>query len=198
MSRNTSSKRKKKYNEMKYLIGHAQKIAQRYYISSVVNVMEMNDKEKIKARTLTHLLNGTVVEPHPMDMYALTKLRHRWSVQTGVLCREQTGKVYFDKVQEMNLVEDELDLRDVKSYISQALFDSWERANPLNKLTMYWLMSPIPDHRFTMRQAIAPIYVNNVLGEMLTKYEHDNPEHPVKHLLCPTLDDFITYLVGQS
>lgn len=195
---NSKKPRKKRYNEMAHLVRHAQKIARCYYISNVINIDEMNDKDRVQARTLTHLLDGTVTSPSAMDMYAISKLRHRWSVQTGIVCRDQTGKVYFDKVETMNLVEDELDLTQVKSYISKALFDAWEAANPLNKLTMYWLMSPIPDHDFTYRQTIAPLYYTNALNEMLTRYERDNPDHLVQTQSLPSLDSFITYIVAQS
>lgn len=137
----------------------------------------------------------------PLQEVALKRERWAWNIHLGIICRRQDGEVYIDK--ETNVqVKTEVLLTEMNNFVTDQLMELWGRANSLHTLTMYWIASPYDLDKEKMESipleaVLAPLWLFNVLGNMLTQYEIDNPEKPVYHYKTDDFSEMSRWFVSQ-
>ena len=174
----------------------------------VCNVVDRNELcsgegSEMIPRTLVYNRRLKAITPITrLQECALKTERWFWNIQFGIVCRKQNGEVYFDKETNVQLGTEVL-LTEMNDYVVDKLMDLWNRVNPLHALTMYWVACPYDiDKRgieyLPIEAILAPLWKFNVLGNMLTRYEQDNPNLQVLHYKANTLDDFFGWYISQE
>lgn len=167
-------------------------------VCSVVDKTEIDGQRDLSPRTLVYSTKlKKPVAITKMQEYALKGDRWRWEVQCGVICRNPNGEVYIDK--EVNFLSKEpYLLTELNEVIADTLLDSFDKANHLHRLTMFWVAAPIEQEEFTLDAVLCPLWKFNVLGNMLTQWEQENEDHIVVHYRSDKLEEFVNWFVQQG
>ena len=69
-------------------------------------------------------------------------------------------------------------------------------------LTMFWVASPYNIYNkgvdVPLEAVLAPVWVFNVLGSVLTQYEQENKDHQVMHYRTDKLEEFVKWFTQQA
>ena len=173
-------------------------------ICNVVDLQEITGENRLVPRSLVFNRKlKKIVGVTPLQERAMKTERWRWNIYSGIVCRTQTGKVYLDR-EEDGFTKGEYLLRELNDYVTDTLTDHFQQANPMQRLTMFWVatpydMSKCEDIGGVLLDAIlAPIWKFNVLGNMLTQYEQEYPDVKVVHYVTSKLSDFVEWYLSQD
>lgn len=136
-----------------------------------------------------------------MQERGLKNTRWLWNIQMGIVCRRQDGEVYLDKETNIQLGTEVL-LTEINGCVVDKLMELWGKVNSLHALTMYWVACPYDiDKRgiegIPLEAVLAPLWKYNVLGNMLTQYELDNPDLPVVHYRTDDFEEYGIWFLSQ-
>lgn len=167
-------------------------------ICNVVDYGELDGGNRMIPRTLTYDTKlKRIVSITRLQEVALKSERWRWEVHYGVICRNPDGTVYLDK--EVNfLCKEEYLLKELNDTITDSLMESFDKANHLHRLTMFWVASPIEQDRIPVEAVLAPVWHFNVLGNMLTQWETEKTDHVVVHYRTDKLTEFVGWFLEQG
>lgn len=176
------------------------------------NLMVCNvvDRVELEAEGRSDMIPRTCVYNRKLKkVVGVTQLQERalkserwfWNIQMGIVCRRQDGEVYLDKETNFQLGTEVL-LTEMNEFVCDKLMELWGKVNSLHALTMYWIASPYNiDEKhieaIPLEAVLAPLWKFNVLGNMLTKYEIDNPDLQVTHYRTDQFDEFGVWFVSQ-
>lgn len=167
-------------------------------ICNVVDCTEIDGKNRMTPRSLVFdTKQKQPVTVTSLQEVAIKKERWRWEVHYGVICRNPDGTVYLDK--DMNfLCKEEYRLTELNEFICDSLMEAFEKANPLHRLTMFWVASPVEQEKIPLEAVLSPVWHFNVLGNMLTQWEQENEDHLVMHYRSDKLDEFCSWFLQQG
>lgn len=167
-------------------------------ICNVVDLPEIDGETRMTPRSLVFdTKQKQPVTVTSLQEVAIKKERWRWEVHYGVICRNPDGTVYLDK--DVNfLCKEEYRLTELNEFICDSLIDAFERANPLHRLTMFWVASPIEQEKIPLEAVLSPVWHFNVLGNMLTQWEQENEGHLVVHYRTDKLMEFCSWFLNQG
>lgn len=171
----------------------------RLALCNVVSMEELNGERHMVPRSLVYdVVTNQIVTPSTLQEVAMKKERWRWEIHFGIICRNPNGDVYIDK--ELNVVcQQDYFLSELNEYVTDTLMAQFEKANKLHRLTMFWIANPIGMDSIPLELALAPVWLFNVLGEMLTAWETDNMgNHTVMNYRTDSLNDFILWYMDQE
>lgn len=171
----------------------------RLALCNVVSMEELKGERRMTPKSLVYdVVTNQIVTPSKLQEVAMKKERWRWEIHFGVICRNPNGDVYIDK--ELNVIcKQDYFLSELNGYVTDTLMDQFEKANKLHRLTMFWIASPIGLESIPLELALAPVWLFNVLGEMLTVWETDNmANHTVMNYRTDSLSDFILWYMDQE
>lgn len=193
-----------KHNGVKRMRKMAAYDLQNLMLCSVVDRVEIEGGERSEMIPRSCVLNRRtkkITSVTCLQERALKTERWLWNVQMGIVCRRQDGEVYFDKETNIQLGTEVL-LTEMDEYITDKLMELWGKVNSLHALTMYWVASPYDLDKLgeetPLEAVLAPLWKYNVLGNMLTKYEMDNPDLPVLHYRTDSFAEFGVWFVSQQ
>ncbi len=189
---------------------HAERI-KRMFASEIKGLMVCNvvgtsevkgDRNEMIPRTCVYsLTKRNITTITTRQAHALKEQRWAWNIQFGIVCRKPDGEVYLDKEENAQIFTEVL-LQEMNEFVTEKLMELWEACNPLNALTMYWVATPcIIDNMgidVPLEAVLAPLWVFNVLGSVLTQYEQDNKDHKVLHYRTDNLAEFVNWYLSQG
>lgn len=167
-------------------------------VCNVVDRGELIGDSRLKPRTLTYDNKLKKIVPITKTQEVMLKgERWKWEVHSGVICRNPNGEVYLDKEHNFVCKQNYL-LSELNDIIADTLMDHFEKANPLHRLTMFWVASPFEKAEIETKAVLAPVWQFNVLGNMLTQWEQENEEHIAVHYRADNLDEFVYWFHNQG
>lgn len=184
-----------RYKRLKVMAGYDLK---HLMVCNVVDRDELSGDKRLIPRTLTYDNKLKKIVPITKTQEVMLKgERWKWEVHCGVICRNPDGEVYLDK--EYNfLCKHNYLLSELNDIIADTLMDHFEKANPLHRLTMFWVASPFEKAEIQTRAVLAPVWHFNVLGNMLTQWEQENEDHIAVHYRAENLDAFMDWFHHQG
>lgn len=188
-----------KVNHVERMRANALRDLQDLYICSVVSRDEV-ESEKFHSIAKTVVYNhklGDITRVSKLQEVALKKERWHWNIHLGVLCRKQNGDVYIDKEIEV-YTHTQVLLSEMNDWVAETLCEQFEQANSLHRLTMFWVATPYDMPTVPLKAVLSPVWKFNVLGQLLTKYEQDTPDHVAIHYVAKTLDNFVDWYLNQG
>lgn len=161
-----------------------------------------SDRDKLVPRTCVYSVTKrsiTTITTRQAD--ALMDQRWAWNIQFGIICRNKDGEVILENEENAQLFT-EVKLREMNEFVTDKLMELWEQTDQSYALTMYWVATPcIIEHKgidVPLEAVLAPIWVFNVLGNVLTQYEQDNKDHQVMHYRTDKLEEFVKWFTQQA
>ena len=165
-----------------------------------VDRQELNgDRTNLISRTVVYNRKLKKIVPvSRLQEVALKTERWGWNIFTAVVCRDQTGHVYFTRERDI-VTKTEVLLSEMNDYIADTLCDDFNNANPLHVLTMVWYATPyeLPETEDLLPLVLEPIWSHNVLGNCLTRYEMENEDLQVLSYITDNFKDFMDWYINQ-
>lgn len=152
-------KRTKKYNPTLKFQQLSKPIARNYKILDITAVdvfVYFRDKE---------------IKPKLLEANMLNEVRYKWQIMAGVVCRDQFSKEYIKT--ETIITGDEYFTFELSDYLTELQKNLWERANPLHRLTQFWLASPTFTE-FEEKTIMAMLTDKGAFSKFITEYEYAN------------------------
>lgn len=203
----SSNKRK---NGKRVVNNHAERL-KRLQAREIADLMVCNavsrseietDRDKLVPRTCVYSVTKrsiTTITTRQAD--ALMDQRWAWNIQFGIICRNKDGEVVLENEENAQLFT-EVKLREMNEFVTNKLMDLWEQTDPETALTMFWVASPYNIHNkgvdVPLEAVLAPVWVFNVLGSVLTQYEQDNKDHKVMYYRTDKLEEFVKWFTQQA
>lgn len=203
----SSNKRK---NGKRVVNNHAERL-KRLQAREIADLMVCNavsrseietDRDKLVPRTCVYSVTKrsiTTITTRQAD--ALMDQRWAWNIQFGIICRNKDGEVVLENEENAQLFT-EVKLREMNEFVTNKLMDLWEQTDPETALTMFWVASPYNIYNkgvdVPLEAVLAPVWVFNVLGSVLTQYEQDNKDHKVMHYRTDKLEEFVKWFTQQA
>lgn len=194
-----------KHNQAKRVKSLATHDLQDLMVCNVVDTVELKGKQGSEMIPRTVVFNRRLNKIVPITKaqeYALKQERWAWNIQMGIVCRRQDGEVYLDKETNLQLSTEVL-LPEMNDCVVDHLLELWGTVNSLHALTMYWVACPYNIDKRGMEgipldAALAPLWAYNVLGNVLTQYEQDNPDLTVVHFRTDRLSEYVKWFLSQQ
>ena len=144
-----------------------------------------NDFERIKYT----LPNKAIVD-------AMFSVRHKWTLNIAILCRDKKGKVYY--VQQRSIVvEQQCNYKDLDRHFSQGVLEAWNSANEDYRLTVCYCYIPDYAHEADEFHFNAMVHTRDILSKLYTKWEYQNKKEI--DWFCPNdLIDFNYWFFHQK
>lgn len=203
----SSNKRK---NGKRVVNNHAERL-KRLQAREIADLMVCNavsrseietNRDKLVPRTCVYSVTKrsiTTITTRQAD--ALMDQRWAWNIQFGIICRNKDGEVVLENEENAQLFT-EVKLREMNEFVTNKLMDLWEQTDPETALTMFWVASPYNIHNkgvdVPLEAVLAPVWVFNVLGSVLTQYEQDNKDHKVMYYRTDKLEEFVKWFTQQA
>lgn len=160
-----------------------------------------SDRDKLVTRTCVYSVTKrsiTTITTRQAD--ALMDQRWAWNIQFGIICRNKDGEVVLENEENAQLFT-EVKLREMNEFVTNKLMELWAQTDPETALTMFWVASPYNIYSkgvdVPLEAVLAPVWVFNVLGSVLTQYEQDNKDHKVMHYRTDKLEEFVKWFTQQ-
>lgn len=160
------------------------------------------DRDKLVPRTCVYSVTKrgiTTITTRQAD--ALMDQRWAWNIQFGIICRNKDGEVVLENEENAQLFT-EVKLREMNEFVTNKLMELWEQTDPETALTMFWVASPYNIYNkgvdVPLEAVLAPVWVFNVLGSVLTQYEQENKDHQVMHYRTDKLEEFVKWFTQQA
>ena len=203
----SSNKRK---NGKRVVNNHAERL-KRLQAREIADLMVCNavsrseietDRDKLVPRTCVYSVTKrsiTTITTRQAD--ALMDQRWAWNIQLGIICRNKDGEVVLENEENAQLFT-EVKLREMNEFVTNKLMELWEQTDPETALTMFWVASPYNIYNkgvdVPLEAVLAPVWVFNVLGSVLTQYEQDNKDHKVMYYRTDKLEEFVKWFTQQA
>lgn len=200
----------KRKNGKRVVNNHAERL-KRLQAQDIAGLMVCNavsrseiesDRDKLVPRTCVYSVtkrNITTITTRQAD--ALMGQRWAWNIQFGIICRNKDGEVVLENEENAQLFT-EVKLREMNEFVTNKLMELWEQTDPETALTMFWVASPYNIYSkgvdVPLEAVLAPVWVFNVLGSVLTQYEQDNKDHQVMHYRTDELEEFVEWFTSQA
>lgn len=200
----------KRKNGKRVVNNHAERL-KRLQAREIADLMVCNavsrseietDRDKLVPRTCVYSVTKrsiTTITTRQAD--ALMDQRWAWNIQFGIICRNKDGEVVLENEENAQLFT-EVKLREMNEFVTNKLMDLWEQTDPETALTMFWVASPYNIYNkgvdVPLEAVLAPVWVFNVLGSVLTQYEQDNKDHKVMHYRTDKLEEFVKWFTQQA
>lgn len=167
-------------------------------ICNVVDLKELvGDRQTLIPRSLVYnRKKGAIVGVTPLQERALKSERWKWNIHSGIICRKQDGEVYLDR-EENIFTQTEVRLTEMNDYVTDTLSDHFLKCNPMHRLTMFWVATPYDMGDVPVEAVLAPVWKFNVLGNLLTQYEMEYPDHVAVHYSAKSLAEFVNWFISQ-
>lgn len=160
------------------------------------------DRDKLVPRTCVYSVTKrsiTTITTRQAD--ALMDQRWAWNIQFGIICRNKDGEVVLENEENAQLFT-EVKLREMNEFVTNKLMELWEQTDPETALTMFWVASPYNIYNkgvdVPLEAVLAPVWVFNVLGSVLTQYEQENKDHKVMYYRTGKLEEFVKWFTQQA
>lgn len=161
-----------------------------------------SDRDKLVPRTCVYsVTKRSITSITTRQADALMDQRWAWNIQFGIICRNKDGEVVLENEENAQLFT-EVKLREMNEFVTNKLMELWEQTDPETALTMFWVASPYNIYSkgvdVPLEAVLAPVWVFNVLGSVLTQYEQDNKDHKVMHYRTDKLEEFVKWFTQQA
>lgn len=97
-------------------------------------------------------------------------VRYKWQIMAGVICRDQMKREYLKT--DTFITAKEYFTHELSDYLAEFQVDLWETANPLHRLTQFWLATPNTTE-ITEQVVMKMINSKNVFNNFMTDYEYE-------------------------
>lgn len=200
----------KRKNGKRVVNNHAERL-KRLQAREIADLMVCNavsrseietDGERLVPRTCVYSVTKrgiTTITTRQAD--ALMDQRWAWNIQLGIICRHKDGEVVLENEENAQLFT-EVKLREMNEFVTNKLMELWEQTDPETALTMFWVASPYNIYNkgvdVPLEAVLAPVWVFNVLGSVLTQYEQENKDHQVMHYRTDKLEEFVKWFTQQA
>ena len=113
---------------------------------------------------------GAEIKPKSFEARMLNEVRYKWQIMAGVICRDQMKREYLKT--DTFITANEYFTYELSDYLAEFQVDLWETANPLHRLTQFWLATP--NTAEIMEQIVMKmINSKNGFNNFMTEYEYE-------------------------
>lgn len=116
--------------------------------------------------------NGKVCNISITEAHMLNEVRHKWSIITGVVCRDHFGKEYV-KTEYFSMLDFYFST-EINDYLSEIQRKFWYEANKNHRLTIFWIASPCK-REFSEELVLQMLTEQNAFSKYNTLYEETRP-----------------------
>lgn len=111
---------------------------------------------------------GSEIKPRSFEARILNEVRYKWQIMAGVICRDQLKREYLKTDTFITAIE--YFTHELSNYLTEFQADLWETANPLHRLTQFWLATP-NKNEITEQVVMKIINSKNGFNNFMTEYE---------------------------
>ncbi|MWP61091.1 hypothetical protein [Gilliamella sp. Pas-s25] len=112
---------------------------------------------------------GSEIKPKSFEARMLNEVRYKWQIMAGVICRDQLKREYLKT--DTFITANEYFTSELSDYLAEFQADLWETANPLHRLTQFWLATP---NKTEITEQVVMKMINSKKGfnNFMTVYEY--------------------------